>query len=94
MISGLRAETPVATIRASGVSPSCAALVSLMMTSAAAPTLSGQQFAAVTVPCSRKTGFMPEMPSRVTPARGPSSVVASAQRHVEGWFALLRQEAR
>src|SRR5213595_3917746 len=43
MISGERPETPVETIRASGVRPSSAALVSDMITTAAAPSLSGQQ---------------------------------------------------
>ncbi|RPK58030.1 hypothetical protein EES42_38670 [Streptomyces sp. ADI95-17] len=73
MISGERPETPVETIRASGVSPSSRALVSDMITSAAAPSLSGQQLPAVTRPSGRKTGFRPCTPSRVTPARGPSS---------------------
>ena len=73
MISGDRPETPVDTIRASGVRPSSAARVSDMITTAAAPSLSGQQLPAVTVPCSRNTGFSPETPSRVTPGRGPSS---------------------
>ena len=59
MISGDRADTPVATTRASGVTPSCAALVSDMITNAAAPSLSGQQFPAVTRPSGRNTGFNP-----------------------------------
>ena len=57
MISGESADTPVETIRASGVMPSSAALVSLMMTTAAAPSFSGQQFPAVTVPSGRNTGL-------------------------------------
>ena len=73
MISGERALTPVATIRASGVSPSSAARVSDMTTTAAAPSLSGQQLPAVTTPSGRKTGLSRETASRVTPARGPSS---------------------
>ena len=60
-------------MRASGVRPSSAALVSLMTTTAAAPSLSGQQLPAVTVPSGRKTGLSPATPSSVTPARGPSS---------------------
>ena len=48
MISGDRPLTPVATMRASGVRPSSRALVSDMMTTAAAPSLSGQQLPAVT----------------------------------------------
>ena len=77
MISGDRALTPVATIRARGVMPSSAALVSLITTTAAAPSLSGQQLPAVTTPSGRKTGFSPETPSRVTPARGPSSALTT-----------------
>src|SRR3954447_17332770 len=77
MISGERAETPVATTRASGVRPSWAALVSLMTTTAAAPSLSGQQLPAVTVPSGRNTGFRALTPSRVTPGRGTSSAVTT-----------------
>ena len=73
MISGLSAVTPVEMIRASGVMPSSRALVSLMMTTAAAPSLSGQQLPAVTRPSGRKTGLRPDTPSIVTPGRGPSS---------------------
>ena len=43
MISGDRPVTAVDTMRASGVRPSSLALVSLMMTTAAAPSLSGQR---------------------------------------------------
>lgn len=43
-------ETPVAMMRASGVTPSSAALVSDMTTTAAAPSLSGQQLPAVATP--------------------------------------------
>ncbi len=77
MISGDRALTPVDTTRASGVRPSSAALVSLITTSAAAPSLSGQQLPAVTVPCSRNTGFRVDTFSSVTPGRGPSSVLTT-----------------
>ncbi len=77
MISGDRPETPVETIRASGVRPSSRALVSDMITRAAAPSFSGQQLAAVTSPSGRKTGFRPCTPSRVTPARGPSSLATT-----------------
>ena len=73
MISEERALTPVATIRASGVIPSSAAHVSDMTTTAAAPSLSGQQLPAVTTPSGRKTGLSCDTASRVTPARGPSS---------------------
>src|ERR671937_2339463 len=73
MISGDRALTPVATIRASGVIPSDAALASLMTTTAAAPSFSGQQFPAVTRPSGRNTGLSAATASYVTPALGPSS---------------------
>ena len=73
MISGDSPDTPVDTIRASGVSPSSRARTSLMTTTPEAPSLSGQQLPAVTVPFSRNTGFSPCTASSVTPARGPSS---------------------
>ena len=77
MISGERPDTPVATTRASGVSPSSFALRSLMTTTAAAPSLSGQQLPAVMVPFSRKTGLRACTPSSVTPGRGPSSLLTT-----------------
>ena len=46
-----------------------------MITTAAAPSLSGQQLPAVTVPSGRNAGFSPPTPSSVTPGRGPSSRV-------------------
>ena len=57
MISGDSALRPVETIRASGWMPSSAAFVSLMITTAAAPSLSGQQLPAVTRPSGRNTGL-------------------------------------
>src|SRR5881227_1239106 len=54
MISGLRPDTAVDTMRASGVRPSSLAFVSLMMMTAAAPSLSGQALPAVTVPSGRQ----------------------------------------
>ena len=77
MISGESPLTPVETIRASGVSPSSAALTSLITTSAAAPSFSGQQFPAVTVPCSRNTGLRVAIFSSVVPGRGPSSAATT-----------------
>ena len=77
MISGDRALTPVATIRASGVTPSSRARVSLITTSAAAPSLSGQALPAVTVPSGRKTGRRPDSPSTVVPGRGLSSTATT-----------------
>ena len=60
-------------MRARGVMPSAAALASDMITSAAAPSLSGQQLPAVTRPSGRNTGLSAATASYVTPARGPSS---------------------
>src|SRR3954447_24725578 len=74
MITGDRPVTAVETIRASGVRPSSAALVSLMTMTAAAPSLSGQALPAVTRPSGRNTGFSAEMPSRVVPARGRAAL--------------------
>ena len=59
MISGDSPDTPVETMRASGVRPSSLALVSDMITTAAAPSLSGQALPAVTVPLGRNTGAKP-----------------------------------
>ena len=73
MISGLSPLTPVVTIRASGVSPSSAARVSLMITTAAAPSFSGQQLPAVTVPSARKTGL--SAGDGLERGAGPRSVV-------------------
>ena len=57
MISGDSPVTPVETMRANGVSPSSLALVSLMITTAAAPSFSGQALPAVIVPFGRNTGL-------------------------------------
>ena len=73
MISGLSPETPDETIRASGVTPSSRALASLITTTAAAPSLSGQELPAVTVPPSRKAGASEESFSSDVSGRGPSS---------------------
>ena len=45
-----------------------------MITTAAAPSLSGQQLPAVMRPSGRNTGLSVDTASRVTPGRGPSSV--------------------
>ena len=73
MISGFSPETPLDTTRASGVMPSSLARVSLMTITAAAPSLSGQAFPAVTVPSGRNTGLSCASFSAVVPSRGPSS---------------------
>jgi hypothetical protein len=75
MISGESADTPVATIRASGVMPSSRARTSDITTTAAAPSLSGQQLPAVNRPSGRNTGLSPATPAIVTPGRGPSSLL-------------------
>ena len=77
MISGDSAETPEATIRASGVRPSSAARRSLITTTAAAPSFSGQQLPAVTVPSGRNAGFSVDTFSSVVPGRGPSSALTT-----------------
>ncbi len=75
MISGSSAATLLATMRASGVMPSSAALVSLVTTTAAAPSLRGQALPAVMVPSGRNTGLSCDTPSSVVPSRMPSSLV-------------------
>ena len=57
--------------------PIALALVSLITTTADAPSLSGQALPAVTDPSSRKTGLRPDTPSRVTPGRGQSSAATT-----------------
>src|SRR4051794_38584678 len=89
MISGERPETPVETMRASGVRPSSRALVSLMTTTAAAPSLRGQQLPAVTRPSGRKTGLRPREPPPVGPGRGPWDLGAvGAEDRLEALDAL------
>ena len=61
-------------MRASGVMPSSFALVSLITTTAAAPSLSGHALPAVTSPSGRNTGLSVASFSTVVPARGPSSL--------------------
>mgnify|MGYP005658555523 CR=1 FL=1 len=56
MISVLSAETPDEMILARGLMPNSAARVSLITTTAAAPSFRGQALAAVTVPSGRNTG--------------------------------------
>ena len=52
-------------------------MVSLITTTAAAPSLSGQQLPAVTVPSGRNTGCKLATRSSVVPARGPSSALTT-----------------
>ena len=78
MISGRIAATEEATIRAFGSTPSAFALSSDMTSTAAAPSLSGQELPAVTVPFSgSNAGLSSASFSIVVPGRGPSSRVAS-----------------
>lgn len=68
---------PVETMRASGVMPRSFALVSLMITSAAARSFNGGQLPAVTRTSDRNAGLRAATPSIVTPRRGPSSLVTT-----------------
>jgi hypothetical protein len=77
MISGRIAVTVEATIRASGVSPSCSALSADMTSTAAAPSLRGQALPAVTLPSGLNTGLSLASTSIVVPGRGPSSCLTT-----------------
>ena len=77
MISGRIAATCEATIRARGLQPTSRALSSDMTSTAAAPSLSGHAFPAVTVPSSRNAGLSWPSFSSVVPGRGPSSLDTS-----------------
>ena len=77
MISGFNAVTAEDTIRASGVIPSSRARTSLITTTAAAPSFSGQAFPAVTEPSVRNTGLSFPNPSRSVCGRGPSSAATT-----------------
>ena len=73
--SGSRELTPVEMMRASGSIPSWSASARDITTVAAAPSLSGQEFPAVTRPSLRNTGLSVASFSRVVSALGPSSSV-------------------
>src|SRR3954453_20023938 len=75
MISGESPVRPVATMRASGWTPSSAALVSDMTTTAAAPSLSGQQLPAGRTPSGRKTGCGGELRDGLVGDTGAGAVV-------------------
>jgi hypothetical protein len=62
-------------MRASGFTPRALAFSALSTTSAAAPSLICEAFAAVTVPPSWKAGLSFAIPSAVASARMPSSAV-------------------
>ncbi len=74
MISGSSPLVAEATIRARGLTPSSRARSSDMTSVAAAPSLSGHEFPAVTRPFSRNAGFSCESFSTELSARGPSSL--------------------
>ena len=78
MNSGSSAETPVATTLAMGLTPSSFAFWSDISTTAAAPSLSGQELPAVTLPFSRKAGCSCASTSIVVPGRGLSSLLKSS----------------
>ena len=75
--SGRIAASVEAIIRARGVKPSAFAFSSLITSSAAAPSFSGQALPAVTEPPSLNTGFSEASFSNVVPARGPSSLLTT-----------------
>ena len=83
MTSGRIAATVEATIRARGLKPAAVAFSSLITSSAAAPSLSGQALPAVTVPPSLNTGFSDASFSSVVP--GARAVVLGDDRlgHVD-----------
>ena len=92
MISGFRPVTPDATTRASGVRPSSAALVSLITSTAAAPSLSGQALPAVTdavgpehrlelgEPLQRRAGTGPSSVETTVPSGSVTGTISSAKK--------------
>src|SRR6266478_2201644 len=72
--SGSTPAVAYATKRASGFNPRDLARASLITTVAAAPSLIGELFPAVTVPLAWKAGFSLARTSRDVSARGSSSV--------------------
>jgi hypothetical protein len=79
MISGSTPETAEAMIRARGSSPSSRARVSLITTTAAAPSFSGHEFPAVTLPSGLNAGSSSASFSSVELGRGPSSCATPSQ---------------
>jgi hypothetical protein len=73
MYSGSFAAVAEAMMRARGFRPSSLAFVSDMTSTAAAPSFSGQELPAVTLPSSLKAGSSCDSFSSVELARGPSS---------------------
>ena len=80
MISGSTPETLDAMIRARGLMPSSRARSADMTTTAAAPSFSGQELPAVTLPPGLNTGSRTGSFSSVDDARGPSSSVDAARK--------------
>ena len=79
MISGSTPETDDAMIRARGLTPSSDARVSLITTTAAAPSFKGHEFPAVTFPPGLKLGSSSASFSSVDSRRGPSSAATPSQ---------------
>ena len=77
MYSGSLPQVAAERMRARGVSPSSLALVSDMIRTAAAPSLSGQELPAVTPPPPSKASSSSASFSSVEDARGPSSFATS-----------------
>ena len=96
MISGSTPETDDARIRAFGSRPSSRARSSDMTTTAAAPSFSGQEFPAVTLPSGLKAGSSCASAASVEPRRGPSSAATPSQgvisraKKPESWAATAR----
>ena len=76
MTSGSTPANANVTMRALIVRPSSFALSSLARSAAVAPSLSPDEFPAVTRPAGRKGVFSPARPSIVVVGRGASSTVA------------------
>ena len=73
MISGATPETLEAMMRARGVMPSSLARCSDITTTAAAPSFSGHELPAVTLPPGLNAGSRADSFSSVDDRRGPSS---------------------
>ena len=77
MYSGSLPQVAAVTMRARGVSPSSLAFESDITSTAAAPSLSGHEFPAVTLPPGLKAGSSWASFSSIESGRGPSSFATS-----------------
>ena len=75
MTSGEQPATAIERIRASGVRPWSFAYSSDVTSTADAPSVSGEEVPAVTVPVSRNAGFSPASASLLVPGRMQPSLV-------------------